>query len=239
MLRFDTSALVVSLCFFVHLAYRYRRRRHLPLPPGPTRWPIIGNTLIIPLTNVHKFYKNLGQKLGWFLYVHTHPFSFVYRVKNDLSWSTWTIHRCYQWHHRGPRLAWQAFNDLFQSVSLIDHHHDKLINHYRKALIFLCSQTCEWPRFSYECVSWHGFFVQVSATELSLHSCPMEMTGERTVVYSLNTFPRKIFLVFRKNPLNSSAKVYYATSSNIPKISIITFESAYILHKMKPSVNFH
>lgn len=62
--RFDTSALVVSLCFFVHLAYRYRRRRHLPLPPGPTRWPIIGNTLIIPLTNVHKFYKNLGQKLG-------------------------------------------------------------------------------------------------------------------------------------------------------------------------------
>ncbi|KAJ3562499.1 hypothetical protein NP233_g9528 [Leucocoprinus birnbaumii] len=62
--RLDTpTTIVVSLCFLVHLAYRYRQKRSKHLPPGPTRWPIVGNALIIPLHNQHQFYKELGQQL--------------------------------------------------------------------------------------------------------------------------------------------------------------------------------
>ncbi|KAF5348522.1 hypothetical protein D9756_009684 [Leucocoprinus leucothites] len=58
------EVLVLSLCLAVHLSYRKHRRRLLPLPPGPFVWPIVGNAFIIPLTYVHRFYKNMGDKLG-------------------------------------------------------------------------------------------------------------------------------------------------------------------------------
>ncbi|KAJ3554853.1 hypothetical protein NP233_g12337 [Leucocoprinus birnbaumii] len=57
-----TTVLVISLCFIAHISYRYRRRRLLP--PGPTRWPIVGNALKIPLQNQHKFYNELGKELN-------------------------------------------------------------------------------------------------------------------------------------------------------------------------------
>ncbi|KAF5348527.1 hypothetical protein D9756_009683 [Leucocoprinus leucothites] len=58
------DVLILSLCIVVHLSYRKQRRNLLPLPPGPFRWPIVGNAFIIPLTYVHRFYKKLGDGLG-------------------------------------------------------------------------------------------------------------------------------------------------------------------------------
>ncbi|KAF9443824.1 cytochrome P450 [Macrolepiota fuliginosa MF-IS2] len=54
----------LCLCVLIHYTYRHRRRPVLPHPPGPPRWPIIGNALSIPLAYMHIFYKNLGDKLG-------------------------------------------------------------------------------------------------------------------------------------------------------------------------------
>jgi hypothetical protein len=60
------DVLILGACVVTHLLYRFRRRTLLQYPPGPARWPIIGNTLIIPLTNAHRFYKDLSKKLGEF-----------------------------------------------------------------------------------------------------------------------------------------------------------------------------
>ncbi|KAF5360606.1 hypothetical protein D9756_005151 [Leucocoprinus leucothites] len=57
------DGLIISLCVLVHFIYRNRRRRLLPLPPGPSPWPIVKNTLTIPLINAHGYYKELGSKL--------------------------------------------------------------------------------------------------------------------------------------------------------------------------------
>ncbi|KXN84167.1 O-methylsterigmatocystin oxidoreductase [Leucoagaricus sp. SymC.cos] len=56
--------LVLAICTIVHLAYRYRRKRLLPLPPGIPGWPLLGNALDMPLQYVHVFYKDLGKRLG-------------------------------------------------------------------------------------------------------------------------------------------------------------------------------
>ncbi|KAF9443425.1 cytochrome P450 [Macrolepiota fuliginosa MF-IS2] len=56
--------LCLFFCIFIHYIYRYRRKPTFPYPPGPRRWPIIGNALSIPLTYMHVFYKDLGDRLG-------------------------------------------------------------------------------------------------------------------------------------------------------------------------------
>ncbi|KAF9447962.1 cytochrome P450 [Macrolepiota fuliginosa MF-IS2] len=56
--------LFLCFCILIHYVYRYRRRPALPYPPGLPRWPVIGNALSIPLTYMHVFYKNLGDRLG-------------------------------------------------------------------------------------------------------------------------------------------------------------------------------
>ncbi|KAJ3573940.1 hypothetical protein NP233_g2114 [Leucocoprinus birnbaumii] len=58
------DGLILSLCVIVHFIYRNRKRRLLPLPPGPLQWPIVKSTFSIPLTNAHEYYKELGAKLG-------------------------------------------------------------------------------------------------------------------------------------------------------------------------------
>ena len=44
------SLLVVllALCLIVPLFIQKARRRSLPLPPGPKRWPIVGNAFSFP-----------------------------------------------------------------------------------------------------------------------------------------------------------------------------------------------
>lgn len=54
----------LCLCTLVYYVYHYRRKQTLPFPPGLRRWPIVGNAFSIPLTYVHVFYKNLGERLG-------------------------------------------------------------------------------------------------------------------------------------------------------------------------------
>ncbi|KAF9444004.1 cytochrome P450 [Macrolepiota fuliginosa MF-IS2] len=56
--------LLLCFCVLIHFIYRNRRRAVIPYPPGLRRWPIIGSALSMPLTYVHVFYKNLGDKLG-------------------------------------------------------------------------------------------------------------------------------------------------------------------------------
>jgi hypothetical protein len=58
------DVLFLCLCAMVHVGFRYRKRRLLPLPPGPHRWPIVGNAFMMPLTHIHVFYKQLGMRFG-------------------------------------------------------------------------------------------------------------------------------------------------------------------------------
>ncbi|KXN81511.1 O-methylsterigmatocystin oxidoreductase [Leucoagaricus sp. SymC.cos] len=55
---------VVLLASISALLYRFRGREGPPLPPGPPRWPLVGNALSIPTEYTHKFYKRLGDELG-------------------------------------------------------------------------------------------------------------------------------------------------------------------------------
>jgi hypothetical protein len=63
------EALVVSLCITIHFIYRYHRKRLLPLPPGPSGWPLIGNALQLPRENMYSFYEELGRKMGSVIYL--------------------------------------------------------------------------------------------------------------------------------------------------------------------------
>jgi len=148
MLRLNMSsqtAFVATFCFFMYLAHRYHRRRHLP--PGPTMWPIIGNTFIIPLTNVHKFYKDLGRKIGWFLH--------VYKLTHILICVAYIGSKIMYLEALGQSII--VINDITIAQDLLDkrstiyssrwvdlrHHPPKLRSYRHKVLIFLCLQTCE------------------------------------------------------------------------------------------------
>ncbi len=50
-------------CAVTYCVYRYRRGS-LVLPPGPTRWPIVGSALSIPFKSASVVYKELGERLG-------------------------------------------------------------------------------------------------------------------------------------------------------------------------------
>lgn len=61
--------LTISLCALTTIVLLSRllrlRAARLPLPPGPTGWPLIGNLLEIPPTNIWKYYgTEMLQKYG-------------------------------------------------------------------------------------------------------------------------------------------------------------------------------
>ncbi|KAF5348574.1 hypothetical protein D9756_009655 [Leucocoprinus leucothites] len=85
--------LVLCLCFVLHVGYRYRRKRSLPSPPGPTRWPIAGNAFMMPSTYIHVFYKNLGAKLGSKM-VYLEVFGNPILIVNDLETARDLLEKC-------------------------------------------------------------------------------------------------------------------------------------------------
>lgn len=57
--------LVLSLCLTIHYYYRhYHRRAQFPLPPGPKRWPLVGNAFSTPTSFAYKYYGMMAKKLG-------------------------------------------------------------------------------------------------------------------------------------------------------------------------------
>jgi hypothetical protein len=56
--------LAVILALLVPFVYAFKRRKGLPLPPGPSGLPFIGNALSLPTHDTHQFYKDLSNKFG-------------------------------------------------------------------------------------------------------------------------------------------------------------------------------
>jgi len=72
-LQFSTTdvltGIVVLILALIPL-YWASKRELLSLPPGPKRWPLIGNLLDIPQSDVVKTYAEWARKYGaWFHYI--------------------------------------------------------------------------------------------------------------------------------------------------------------------------
>jgi hypothetical protein len=59
-----STAGVIALILALILLYRASKRDRLPLPPGPKGWPLIGNLLDIPQSDVVKTYAEWARKYG-------------------------------------------------------------------------------------------------------------------------------------------------------------------------------
>ncbi|KAJ7288668.1 cytochrome P450 [Mycena rebaudengoi] len=53
------AAVTVTICY-----YLYRRQNTLPLPPGPTGWPLVGNVLDMPKSHAWKTFAHWGEIYG-------------------------------------------------------------------------------------------------------------------------------------------------------------------------------
>ncbi|VDB82822.1 unnamed protein product [Peniophora sp. CBMAI 1063] len=81
----DAAALVVALYVAKRLFSRLTSN-NLPLPPGPSGLPMIGNALEMPTVNPYKVYEEWGQKYGPIMHLSALGLSFI--VINDLSIAT-------------------------------------------------------------------------------------------------------------------------------------------------------
>lgn len=80
---------LVSICylFLGRVLFRWRKSHSLPLPPGPFRWPILGNALQIPQTHTWLTYTKWAKLYGLSSipsrrqrtsYLHHHPGDIIY-----------------------------------------------------------------------------------------------------------------------------------------------------------------
>ncbi|OCH88028.1 cytochrome P450 [Obba rivulosa] len=63
------SLLAASVLVGTALALLLRRRRHLPYPPGPKGWPIIGNMLDVPTSYPELAYREMSRTYGPVVYM--------------------------------------------------------------------------------------------------------------------------------------------------------------------------
>lgn len=64
MLSNDALAGLTVLFSSIVFCYLLKRRISSPLPPGPTRLPIIGNLLSIPSNDAHRTFNKWAKKYG-------------------------------------------------------------------------------------------------------------------------------------------------------------------------------
>ncbi|KAF9449669.1 cytochrome P450 [Macrolepiota fuliginosa MF-IS2] len=53
---------LLGICSLVYIRYRHRRRSGPPLPPGPRRWPLVGNAFSIPSAFAYMYYHAMAKK---------------------------------------------------------------------------------------------------------------------------------------------------------------------------------
>jgi len=63
-----TTVEALGLFLVMAVVYRALKRARLLLPPGPKGFPLIGNLLDVPITNIAETYTKWAQKYGkWLL----------------------------------------------------------------------------------------------------------------------------------------------------------------------------
>ncbi|KAJ3554403.1 hypothetical protein NP233_g12428 [Leucocoprinus birnbaumii] len=150
---------VVLLCIAtsLHFSLGYFQKKKRPLPPSIPGWPIVGNAFQIPLTYVHRFYKDLGQKLGSkMLYVEAMGHHIV--VLNDVQIAVDLLEKRSAIYSSRPRMcmlaevigatqffailpygeAWRNHRRIFQqhfSTNITPREQDKALDFIRKSLL--------------------------------------------------------------------------------------------------------
>ncbi|KAI9453226.1 cytochrome P450 [Russula earlei] len=67
--QFSATTEAFALILVLISVYRWASKRtHLPLPPGPKGWPLLGNLLDIPTANIVETYTNWARKYGQIVY---------------------------------------------------------------------------------------------------------------------------------------------------------------------------
>ena len=60
----SVSVLSTAALFCLAITFTYRSKNRLPLPPGPPRWPLLGNALDRPRGKEWHAYTEWGKQYG-------------------------------------------------------------------------------------------------------------------------------------------------------------------------------
>ena len=64
MLKPDYLVIFITLILIAFIHVRNRKRSTLPLPPGPKKWPLLGNLFDLPKSQAWLTYAKLGKEYG-------------------------------------------------------------------------------------------------------------------------------------------------------------------------------